>query len=213
MEEPIETIGDLDEAKVLGYFETLRAAFIVKCLWLGGTSRRNASGQDVLSSAAFPEDLLDEMESIFADPPTYVAIRGETPEIFLNLREDIINGAVLGAWFVFEMVVKILRNAGFVSATTKTDINYTDNRFGFDAREKKDLDFFYYIRNSIAHANGAFMAVKAVNHWYDGEQFDSGGREGQKMILKTTTAFRIINDLQNLTMKAWTNWRAWQPTE
>lgn len=209
MEEPIETIGDLDEAKILGYFETLRSAFIVKCAWLGGTSGPNASGQKILQAASFPGELLSAIEAIFPDPPTYVSIRGETPELFLNLQEDIINSAVLGAWFVFEMVVKVLRNADFVTATTKTDINYTDNRFGFDSREKKDLEFFYYLRNTIAHANGAFTAVKAVNHWYDGEHFDSGGKEGQKMIGTTTTAFKIINDLEKLTMKAWTNWQAW----
>ncbi len=166
----------------------------------------------MLRAAAFPDDLLSQLEPIFPDPPTYTSIRGETPELFLNLQEDIVNSAVLGAWFVFEMVVKVLRNADFATATTKTDINYTDNRFAFDAREKKDLDFFYYLRNAIAHANGAFTAVHAVNHWYDGEQFDSGGKEGQKMIVKTTTAFRIINDLQKLTMKAWTNWQAWHGT-
>jgi hypothetical protein len=207
MEELIETIGDLDERKILGYFETLRSAFIVKCAWLGGTSGENASGEKVLRAVAFPDDLLSQIEAIFADPPTYASIRGETPELFLNLQEDIMNSAVLSAWFVFEMVVKVLRNADFVTATTKTDINYTDRRFDFDNREKKDLDFFYYLRNAIAHANGAFTAVKAVHHWYDGEQFDSGGKEGQKMILKTTTSFRIINDLQKLTMKAWTNWK------
>jgi hypothetical protein len=212
MEEAIETIRDLDEAKILGYFETLRSAFIVKCAWLGGTSGQDASGQNVLRAAAFPDDLLCKLEPVFADPPTYASIRGETPELFMNLREDIINSAVLGAWFVFEAVVKVLRNTDFVSATTKTDINYTDNRFAFVAREKKDLEFFYYLRNAIAHANGAFTAVKAVNHWYDGQHFVSGGKEGQKVILNTTTAFKIINDLQKLTMKAWTNWQAWHGT-
>ena len=197
----MEKTTDLDEAKLLGYFETIRSVFLTKFIFLVAALKE----KDGKKYIDLPEDAIKAVSDEFDDPIFYKAIRKGNEEVYLNFFDDMYTSLFTSSWNVFEQVIKDLSKANYANDTEELSVTYQSGRFQFDKREKKDIDLFYYIRNAIYHYNGAYFAVKDVNHRYGGADFVSQGHHGEKIDIKAKVAWQMALDLQKYTIKAWSN--------
>lgn len=198
----METIDDLDEVKILGYFESVQGNFLFKlALLLNHTV--DASGEMQLTPGSFDAAASAELQGQYPKPAFYAALRRGNVELVQNLSEDIATSLVIGSWMIFEQIVKHVTILNYAHDADEQSMTYHRNIFGFTSREKKDLDLFYYVRNAIVHYNGAYYAAKAVNHRYRGRDYDSREHVGEKIELTLDTIWHISADLERYACQAW----------
>ncbi len=197
MFEDVENINDLQDYMILGYFETIKGVFYTKMGSVGWFESGNIEQHKELSSAA------SHMAKEFGDEESARILSNTQPEMVDNLKEDAITAVVLSAWSVFEQVIKDLPNPDYANATTMFSANFNRGIFAFSAQEKKELEFFYHLRNAIVHYNGAYHAYRQVDLTYEGMPFKSAGHFGEKIVISPKIAHRIVCDLEKHTLKAW----------
>lgn len=199
-----ERITDLDEAKILGYFESIQCAFLTKFLFLASHTGEK-EGRRIVDPSRIPEDAIVAAESQLPHPLFYRALRLGNEEIFLNYYEDMMTSLFTSSWLVFEQVIKDLTSTNYSNQTADMSLNYANGKFQFDKREKKDIELFYYIRNATHHYNGAYFAYRDIDHRYAGQDFKSAGHHGEKIQIDFKVAVQMSRDLERLTIKAWQN--------
>lgn len=197
-----EVVTGLDEAAILGYFESLRGVFLTKWVVLAALTR-DRNGRHILDPHVLPASAIDEAEAAFPDPLFYRAFWQGNAELHTNFLEDMGTALVTSAWNIFELVTKHLMRPDYVLQTGDMSVCYQNARFQFTTREKKDLELFYTIRNALHHYNGAYYAGKSIDHRYAGTDFVSAGHEGEKMPMNLGMAYAIARDLERYTLKAW----------
>ncbi|WP_426788014.1 hypothetical protein [Xanthomonas campestris] len=203
----IESVTDLDEVKILGYFESLRGVFATKLtVLIALTGERD--GERLLEIGRLPADAISAAEAMFPDDLTFKSLRARNPDMHANLVEDLVTSHVTASWNVFELIVKDLLRTDYVLQAGDMSANYQNSRFQFTAREKKDLELFYYIRNAIHHYNGAYYASKLIDHRYKDVDYVSAGHEGEKIFCSIAIAHAIGCDLERFALKAWTSAQA-----
>jgi len=93
-----ERIDNLDEAMVIGYFESIKSVFLLKSALLWGLESDELQDEFyglVLRSA-------DEVAKDFGEPLWLKALQKRNWQVRENLKEDIMTGTLLSAWAVFE---------------------------------------------------------------------------------------------------------------
>lgn len=205
----IEEINNLDAAKLLGYFESIKGVFLLKFIFLASFLKEE-DGRRFIDSAKLPDDAITSIKSIFDDPLFYKSLDKGNEELYLNYLEDMITALVTSSWNVFEQITKDLAKPNYAAQTDELSVCYQNRKYQFNAREKKDIELFYYIRNSIHHYNGAYYAAKEIDHQYAGSDFKSSGHHGEKIEVKIPVAWQIACDLERHTMKAWNNGKNFQ---
>jgi hypothetical protein len=205
-----ESIDYLNEARVLGYFESIKGIFITKwsMLWTLASNDREHFRAD-----AFPQAVIEDIRALYPFPGAYAALQNPADEhMVANMVDDIITISVMHAWSVFEQLIKHLPNNNYAHVGSQYTADFERRVFAFTAAEKDDLKLIYYIRNAIAHYSGAYNAYKEVDHVYRGFHFQSIGREGQPIGMTEAIAWNMLCDIERLGLKAWTNWKAANPT-
>lgn len=195
-----ETVTSLDETKVLGYFETLKSLFLLKILLL---LNHLSPGSKTLDPASFHSDSIRELENSYKDH-TFNALRARSDTLVPNLLDDIGSSALIGAWIVFELVIKDRTKKDYSLHADDLSADYRKKIFGLTDREKKDLDLFYYIRNAIVHYNGAYYKDKEISHTFAGRKFSSVGNEGKKIESGLEVVWQVVLRIEELALKAWT---------
>jgi len=204
-----ESINDLNEIKILGYFETIRSTFLIKLALI-------LNLQDLKSREIMHGLLLrwaSEINNTLPDETFMKAFAKLNPELIENLKEDAVSALVSGSWVVFEQIVKDLSKSDYATDAGDISANYQRGSFGFSKAEKDDLDFFYYLRNAMVHYNGAYYAYRDLDHTYNGITYKSVGHHGEKMEFTIYFAFQISADLEKYSMKAWTGSRMPRPAK
>lgn len=207
-----ELVTGLDEAAILGYFESLRGVFLTKWVVLAALTR-DRDGRHILDPDVLPATAIAEAEAAFPDPLFYPAFRQGNAELHTNFLEDMGTALVTSAWNIFELVTKHLVRPDYVLQSGAMSMCYENSRFRFTTREKKDLELFHTIRNALHHYNGAYYAGRSIDHRYAGVDFVSSGREGQKIPMNLGMAHSIACDLERYTLKAWACARRPRPLE
>jgi hypothetical protein len=195
-----ETVDDLDEAKVLGYFETLKSAFFMKLVFLGTHSGGVGKG---FRYSSFDPAFLEDVGKLISCEQELKALRNENLELVQNFIEDIVRGALIGSWMIFELVIKDLATPNYSQRTEDLNADFGRALFGFEKRHKKDLELFYYFRNALAHHNGAYFKSKDIDHTYRSVHFKSKDNWGKMIIISPELAFQIILDMEKHTLHAW----------
>jgi len=208
---PLEDINKLDEAKLLGYFETIKSVFLLKFIFLVSVLK-DEDGKRSIDASKLPLDAVNSVKLLFDDPLFYKALSWDNEELYLNYLEDMLTSLVTSSWNVFEQITKDLTKPDYATHNDDLSVCYQNNKFQFDAREKKDIELFYYLRNAIHHYNGAYYAAKDIDHRYAGVDFKSKGHHGEKIDINIQLASRIAADLRRYTMKAWKNAKNFKPT-
>lgn len=206
----IEEINNLDEAKLLGYFESIKGVFLLKFIFLVSFLKEE-DGRRFIDSAKLPDDAVTSIKSIFDDPVFYKALSKGNEELYINYFEDMFTVLFTSSWNIFEQITKDLAKPNYAAQADELSVCYQNNKFQFEAREKKDIELFYYIRNAIHHYNGAYYAAKEIDHRYASSDFKSSGHHGEKIVVKIPVAWQIACDLELYTMKAWNNGKNFQP--
>lgn len=203
----IETIDDLDEVKILGYFETIQGTFLLK-LCLLGTVLKTVRGVMRLDPSIIDRGVLAALKKHYPGESTFFrALDRGNPELRMNLHEDIVSSLHIQSWIVFEQIIRHLSFPNYAHDPKERSLSYKRSIFEFSSREKKDLDLFYYLRNSLLHYNGAYYASKDIRHRYNGLDFNSKGNEGIKMPANIDTVWLMSKDLERLACQAWTKTR------
>ena len=198
------SVLNLDESKILGYFETIHGVFLSKVIFL--FSHLDANGTaSCIEPTSVPVDAINEVKKLFDYPLFYKAFVNKNAELYLNLQEDIVTSTVITSWIVFEQIVKDLSVANYAQLASQNSVNYENRIFQFEKREIKDLELFYYIRNATLHYNGAYYAAKNISHRYKGTDFISAGHIGEKIETSIILAWDIAIDLEKHSLKAWNN--------
>ena len=200
----MESINQVDEAKLLGYFETTKSVFVLKFILLVSFTKEQ-NGTRSLDVAKLPADAIASVRTVFNDPLFYKALIKGNEELYANFLEDMVTTALTSSWLVFEQLIKDLNKQDYATSTEDASMTYQSGKFQFDAREKKDLDLFYYIRNAIQHYNGAYHAYKDIDHRFAGTDFKSNGHHGEKIEVNIQMAWQIVCSLERCAMKAWNN--------
>lgn len=202
VDEEIETVTSIDETKLLGYFEGVKSNFFVKLIFLSRFS--NSDGQFIMK---IPEDvrniMSDEFEGFDLFYSMYSCGNTEIQEYF---KEDALNGLFIGSWISFELIIKDLTKKDYSLDSNDISLDYKNSRFGLTKIEKDNLDFFYYLRNSFVHYNGAYYSYRNINHCYNGCTFNSTGKEGEKIIIPLRMAYNMHLDIEKYAIKAWNNY-------
>jgi hypothetical protein len=197
-----ESINDIDDIMILGYFESIRSVFFTKLTLLSALTNTDKNGK------SFHDLLIDfgrDVDNEINDKPCLTALRRKNPEVIENLKEDLCTSSLLSAWIIFEQVIKHTTRSNYALNPNDLSLDYYKRKFAFTKREKKDLDLFCYLRNSIVHYNGAYYAYKKIDHTYNGIRFKSIGLEGIKIDgLSIRAHYKVIQDIQKYTLKAWT---------
>lgn len=208
MSKTIESIDNLDEAKILGYFESMKGVFLTKLAILL-TFAKEIDGISVLDKTKFAEPVLTELKKAYPREKVFFdALELENEELFLNYQEDILTSLFSSSWYVFEQIIKDIPNPDYAHKSQQIGADFRRSDFGFSKREKADLELIYYIRNGIQHYNGAYYSESSINHTYDGHVFVSDGHIGEKMEITLQSGYKMCCDLERLACKAWTSYRA-----
>ena len=196
----IERIDGLDEAKILGYFESIRSVFLLKFALLWGLESTPHEGEFHEQMVGFARQVANE----FNEPLGLKALQRGNWQIRENLKEDIGTSSLLAGWAVFEQITREVPNPGYATDTSVLTAGFERNVFGFTKVEKADLQFFQYLRHSIMHYNGAYYAHRSIDHTYKGKRYESNGHCGEKVVTSLETAWAILLDLERYSLKAWT---------
>lgn len=202
----MESINNQDEATLLGYFESAKSTFLLKFILLVSHLKEDKT-KTFIDPNSLPNDAITSVKKYFDDSLFYKALENGNEELRLNLVEDLITSLFISCWNVFEQITKDLTVTNYSTSEDDLSLCYQNGKFQFNKREKKDIELFYYIRNSICHYNGAYFAYKKINHRYAGKDFKSEGHEGNKIKVDFNIVWKMANDLEKLTMKAWNNAR------
>ena len=200
----MESINDLDEAGLLGYFETIKGVFLLKLIFLVSVIKEKEGKRFI----ELPDELaqaVPKLEKEFNDPLFFKALKLGNEELISNYLEDIVSSALSSSWNVFEQIIKTLIHGNYSEGVQQMTANYENSRFKFDKREKQNIELFYYIRNSVSHYNGAYYAYRSIDHRYKGTDFKSDGCVGEKIIISPKLVYEIICDLEAYSIKAWQN--------
>lgn len=198
----MEKITDLDEAMLLGYFESIRGVFLTKFVFLAAFTGESKGERCFV---AIPQAAIDDVKQNFDDPIFFKALEQSNSELHANFVEDMVTSLLSASWNIFEQVTKDLASRDYSTKTDELSVCYTNGKFQFDKREKKDIELFYYIRNATHHYNGAYYAGKDIDHCYDGIDFKSLGHHGEKIQSNIRTGYRMLADIERYTIKAWQN--------
>jgi hypothetical protein len=203
-----ESIDDLDEAMVLGYFESIKGVYITKWVMLWNLT---TADHERFDQAKLQPVVTHAVQALYPFEQCYNALANPANEhLVANIVDDVITTGVISAWCVFEQLIKNLPIPNYAHHPEQLNASYQRNAFGLNKAEKDNLDLFYYVRNAIVHYNGAYFATTAINHTYNGQNFASVGHEGEKIDVSETTAWRMICDIEQYSIKAWANWSAWR---
>lgn len=204
---PGETVNDLTEVKLLGYFETVKGNFILKLVFL--LHFTDANGK--LLANKLEQDKIDAVKADFPFDLVYTAIQNGNKELVANYLEDIVTSALISAWSVFEQLIKDLPTPGYALGTGDLSADYSRGMFALSQDEKRNLELFYYIRNAIVHYNGGYYAYKNIDRHYRGVHYHSVGHYGSKIVVNAKLAWAIILDTEQYALKCWTNWKHHNP--
>lgn len=198
----MEKVTNLNEKKIDGYFDTLKSVFFTKLEAELFLFNRKGQGRIVLDSNS-----LSELKKEFTDFERFdLFFHNGDGSIMLNFHDEIISSIVMNSWVIFELIIKDLTKKDYSEQANDISMDYKSNKFGFSKDEKAKLDFFYYIRNSYVHYNGAYHASKSIDYIYEGQHFLSENHEGEQIELNNIKiAYKIHLDLQELSKKAWKN--------
>jgi hypothetical protein len=200
----IESINALDEAKLLGYFESIKSVFLLRFVLLASVLKQE-NGKRFVDPNKLPANAIAEVKAEIDDPLFYRALMKGNEELCQNYVEDMGTSLVSTSWIVFEQITKDLTKTDYATHADELSLCYQNGRFQFEGREKKDIELFYYIRNAIQHYNGAYYAAKDIDHRYAGADFKSHGHYGEKIDLSLKLSWTIASDLERYTAKAWAN--------
>ncbi len=192
-----ETINNLNSANVLGYYESIRSVFYVKLGVLGFFEAGNITEHQTISNAA------SEMALALGMNFDAAVLGNISEEVVDNLKEDAITALIVSSWNVFEQVIKDLASPGYASSSVKLNADFYKKIFGYTQPEIAEIEFFYHLRNAIAHYNGTYHAYKMVDVSYNNRKFKSDGHIGEKIEVDFPLAFSISNDLEKYAMQAW----------
>lgn len=199
-----ETINDIDEAKLLGYFETVKGTFVTKWVFL----LHFLDDKGELIPKCFRTACIEKWKKVIPDALSFEALLNGNWEMVENYKEDIVTSSVIGAWIVFEQLIKDLTNPNYANDLADHVVNYQRNDFGLSVKEKNDLDVIYYIRNAILHYNGAYHSYHDIDKHYRNHHFQSQGHYGEKIEINGELAWYIMDDLEQYAIKAWQNYKA-----
>lgn len=203
-----ESIDNLTEVMILGYFESIKGVFITK--WLLLVNMTDATYEHFVPGE-FDAALTAEIQALFPVNLAYNALANPANEhMVANFVQDIATTAIISAWCVFEQLIKHLAVPNYAHDANQLNASYQRAVFGLSHIEKDNLNLFYYIRNAIVHYNGAYFAATAINHSYNGQNYVSIGHEGEKISILQATAWRMINDIEAYSIKAYQNWLTWK---
>jgi len=202
----IEKVTNLDDSKVPAYFESIKSVFFTKVLLF------SVHKKDDSLIIPIADDVSKTMKDTFPEYDLYEkAILRGNKEIMDNYNDDIYNSLIITSWVAFELVIKDLTKKDYSLCADDISVDYKENIFGLEDREKKDLDLFYYIRNAFVHYNGAYFSYRLIDHTYNGHSFKSTGHEGEKInIPDMQTAYAIHLDLEKYAYKAWNNYQKYR---
>jgi len=168
----MENINDIDETKLLGYFESIKSVFLLKLIFIVSHLKKEEDGKLFIDASRLT-DAINSVMPLFSDDSFYKALSKGNEELYLNYHEDMLTSLITSSWNVFEQITKDLVKPDYATQTDEQSVAYQNKKFQFDAREKKDIELFYYFRNAIHHYNGAYYAAKDINHRYRGIDFIS----------------------------------------
>lgn len=198
----MEHVTDLNEAKILGYFESVQGTFLTKLIVLIGCTRLYGA-EKRLNTGALDAKAVKEVEACFPDATFYKALALGNVELLDNLAEDLVTSGVLAGWAVFEQVMKDATQHDYVLEPQKLHVDLDANRLGLSQEARRDLKLFYYIRNAIAHYNGAYFSAKSIDHVYRGVEFKSAGNEGLKIETSIQVTWEMLQDLERHATTVW----------
>jgi hypothetical protein len=198
----IESVNNLDEAMVLGYFASLKSSFLLKLILL---SHFLVPDSLSLDPKKIDRSIASEVSKRFHDPNFFKALVKGNKELTQNFLDDAVTSLIMSSWTVCEQVLKDLAKPDYTRDGDDVNLCYDNSRFAFSKQEKKNIGLFYYIRNAICHHNGAYYASTAMNHTYQGKSFRSEGNLGNKIEIDLLLAWSIASDLEGYTEKAWSN--------
>jgi hypothetical protein len=138
----IEHTSSLDEAKLLGYFETIKSVFLLKLILLHSVLKRDDAGKLAIDALGLIS-ATKEVQALIDDPIFYKALANGNNELVLNFQEDIITSLFSSSWIVFEQVTKDLTHTDYATKDDDLSLCYQNGRFQFTDREKRDISFFY----------------------------------------------------------------------
>jgi len=200
----IENINALDEAKLLGYFESIKSVFLLKLILLTSVLKTRSDGQPTIDTTNLG-GAIREVKDLIDDPIFYKSLEKGNLELVQNFQDDIGTSLFISSWIVFEQITKDLVKTDYATQTDELSVCYQNKRFEFSDREKRDIALFYYIRNAVLHYNGAYYAASDIDHRYDGVDFRSNGHHGEKIDTSIARSWKIATDIQRYTIKAWSN--------
>ena len=133
---PIETIKNLDEPKILGYFETIRSVFLMKCaVYLLLEQVRDSEAAKIFH--ALLSRTAGQLTDHFGDTPTLKALQQANPEVIENLKEDITTTVVLSSWAVFEQIIKDMPNPNYADDPTAYNADFSGRNSGLRKMKKR----------------------------------------------------------------------------
>jgi hypothetical protein len=200
----MEDINNLDEAKILGYFETIRSNYLLKMIFLDSVLKEEDT-KCFIDPNKFSDSSIEEVSKNFDDPIFFKALSQGNEELHLNFVEDMLTSLICSSWDVFEQIIKDLIHRNYATLEDDFSATYQNGKFQFSTREKKDIKLFYYLRNAIHHYNGAYFAGKDINHRYAGIDIESQNHYGEKIELSHQLGWKLTADLEKYTIKAWFN--------
>jgi hypothetical protein len=196
----IERIDGLDEAKIIGYFESIRSVFLVNLSFLVGVESTQPSDDFYKYVVGFAA----KVPEIIAEPLGLKALERGNWQVRENLKDDLVTSSLLNSWGVFEQITREVPNPGYANDSALLTASFERNVFGFTKEEKEDLQLFQYFRHAIMHYNGAYYAYRSIDHTYAGNLYQSKGHCGEKIVISPKTAWTILLDLEKYSLKAWT---------
>lgn len=197
-----------NENDVKGYYRHVRGVFLTKFL-LALKMSVETDNPPAFESRKFSEEIFTEFQKQFPNEGEFLeGFRQNNPKIFLMFQIEHSDSAFLMSWIVFEYCTKYVRKPDYFLSDEGTDMNYKSGQFGFNEEEKKDLDLFYYIRNSIFHYNGKYFAYQSIDHSFEGKRFISIGNEGNQILSSVKMTYQMINKMEEYACKAIRNFNA-----
>ena len=200
----IESVNNLDEAMLIGYFASMKSNFLFKLTLL---SHFVIPGSLRIDPSKIDMSLASEVASQLDGELFLRALKRGNQELTHNFLDDAVTSLIISSWSIFEQISKALVNPNYSNSNNEMSLCYAHSLFEFGKREKKNIELFYYIRNAICHHNGAYFASKDIDHHYKRRHFKSKGNAGNKISVDPQLSWSIACDLESYTEKAWTNFK------